>query len=57
MICCVIEQERNDHLVMMHTCIACGDDWCKKQFPGLPQSARSVAEEEDKEDEEKDDDE
>ena len=26
---CVVEQERNDHLVMMHTSIARGDVWCK----------------------------
>ena len=53
---CVIEQEKNDHLMTMHTSIACGDVWCKKQsFPGLPQTARSVTEEE--EEEEEDDDE
>ena len=35
---------------MMHTSIARGDVWCKKQsFPGLPQTARSVTEEEDDE--------
>ena len=54
MICrCVLEQERNDRLVTMHTSIARGDVWCKKQsIPGLP---RFVTEEE--ENGEEDDDE
>ena len=47
----VIEQERNDRLVTMHTSIARRDVWCKKQFfPGLPQTARSVTDEEEEED-------
>ena len=51
---CVVEQERNDRLVTMHTSIARGDVWCKKQsFPGLPQTARFVTEEEEEDDDEK----
>ena len=39
---------------MMHTSIARGDVWCKNpSFPALPQSARSVSEEEGKEDDDK----
>ena len=42
-----VEQERNDCLVTMHTFITHGDVWCKKQsFPKLPQTARSVTDEE-----------
>ena len=43
----VVEQERNDCWVTVHTSIARGDVWCKKQsFPGLPQTSRCVTEEE-----------
>ena len=51
-ICRVVEQERNNRLVTMHTSIAGGDIWCKKQsFLGLPQTARSVTDEEEDDDE------
>ena len=55
MICpCVVEQEKNDRLVTMHTSIARGDVWCKNQsFSALPQSARPVTEEEKDEEEER----
>ena len=55
MICLsAVDQERNDCFVTMHISITCGDVWCKNQpFPLLPQSARSVSEEEE---DEKDDD-
>ena len=56
MICsCVVKQKRNDCLVTMHTSIARGDVWCKNYpFSALPQSARPVTEEEEKnEDDEK----
>ena len=50
----VVEQERNDCLVTIHTSIARGDVWCKKQsFLGLPQTARSVIDEEEEDDDEK----
>ena len=43
--------KRNDRLVTVHTSIARGEVWCKKQsFPGLPQTATSVTEEEENED-------
>ena len=44
----IIEQERINRLVTMPTSIARGDVWCKYQISAaLPQSARSLTEEED----------
>ena len=50
----IVEQEKSNRLVTMHTSIARGDVWCKYQIClALPQGARSFTEEEE---EEKDDD-
>ena len=52
----IVEQEKINCLVTMHTSIARGDVWCKYQIClALPQDARSFTEEE--EEEEDDDDE
>ena len=51
----IVEQEKSNRLVTMHTSIARGDVWCKYQIClALPQGARSFTEEEE---EEEDDDE
>ena len=52
----IVEQEKSNRLVTMHTSIARGDVWCTYQIClALPQGARSFTEEE--EEEEDDDDE
>ena len=46
----IVEQEKSNHLVMMHTSIARGDVWCKYHIClALPQGARSFTEEEEEE--------
>ena len=48
----IVEQEKINRLVTMHTSIARGDVWCKYQIcPALPQDARSLTEEEEDDDE------
>ena len=43
----IVEQEKINRLVTMHTSIARGDVWCKYQIClALPQGARSLTEEE-----------
>ena len=50
---CIVEQEKIDRLVTMHTSNASGDVWCKYQLStAVPQGARSLTEK-DKEDDEK----
>ena len=50
----IVEQEKINRLVTMHTSIARGDVWCKYQIsPALPQGPRSLTEEEEEEDDEK----
>ena len=52
----IIEQEKSNRLVTMHTSIARGDVRCKYQIClALPQGARSFTEEEEEEEEEDDD--
>ena len=47
----IVEQEKINRLVAMHTSIARGDDWSKyKICLALPQGARSFTEEEEEED-------
>ena len=47
----IVEQEKINCLVTMHTSITRGDVWCKYQIsPALPQGARSLTEEEEEED-------
>ena len=51
----IVEQEKSNRLVTMHTSIARGDVWCKYQIClALPQGARSFTEEgEEEEDDDK----
>ena len=47
----IVEQEKINRLVTMHTSIARGDVWCKYQiYLALPQGARSLTEEKEEED-------
>ena len=47
----IVEQEKSNRLVTMHTSIARGDVWCRYQIClALPQGARSFTEEEEEED-------
>ena len=49
----IVEQEKIDRLVTMHTSIPSGDIWCKNQIsPALPLGARSLTEGEEEEEEE-----
>ena len=53
----IIEQEKINRLVTMHTSIAHGDVWCKYEIsPAPPQGARSLTEEKEEEEEKDDDD-
>ena len=47
----IVEQEKINHLVTLHTSIVRGDVWCKYQIClALPQGARSLTEEKEEED-------
>ena len=49
----IVEQEKINRLVTIHTSIAGEDVWCKYQIcPALPQGARSLTEEEEEDDDE-----